>query len=217
MKKYVTFLLLILGIGLIPTISQATTIKFSHHGQWTRTWYIPFTDTVIGTNQVWHVGITATTIWLPILPLGVDITGLRFEKGPNADAYLTALGNGVDLPAPDPFSGNEVAFDNTMFPDGPGYTTNVGNGSFFDVFFDTPLEPIGMEELDLSPFDIVMSTPLDFQQDPTLINAFLMLSDGSMREADIEFVPEPSTLVIFGLGLLGLNARRWKINSFRLV
>ena len=201
--KYSILATLLICMGML-SFSQpihATTIKVNHVGQWTRTWYIPFTNTVIGTNQVWHIDAKATTLW--ITPgIGVDIAGVRFEKGPTADAYLTALGGGT-FPAGEPNSNVDVSFDKTMFPDGPEYTSDVGDGSFFDVTFATPIHGEFMQEVDLTLLNLVISTPLDFMADPSLVNAFVKFTDGSMIAADFKFVPEPSSALLVAVGLAG--------------
>ena len=86
---YTVLATLLICMGMLPFSqpTHATTIKVQHVGQWTRTWYIPFTNTPIGTNQVWHIDAKATTLWITPM-IGVDIAGLSLEKGATADAYL---------------------------------------------------------------------------------------------------------------------------------
>ena len=194
--------------------AKATTLRFTHVGAW---------EIIPGLGIYdWHYDWVAVDFWPQDLPI-TAVAGLLIQKGIEANSVLQGIGkkaDGIHLKTdgngiPRLAIGKEIAFDNTMFPDGSGFTTSTAGGTEFRLTFDTPIkvsQTDSMPTVNLSHYNITISSPLDFDAGPgRQVKTFVLADDGRAIEAGINTnhltehrVPEPvATPILIALSAMG--------------
>ncbi|ACB54648.1 hypothetical protein cce_5302 (plasmid) [Crocosphaera subtropica ATCC 51142] len=200
-KKPLIYLILsVTLVNIFADKADAFKLELKRVGEWDQMIFNPFTGNKIGTITVPHFRLEKIEI-----QLGLNNTGKVFlDKGVLANNFLEDLGEGV---IPVTMDGQEIAFDNTMFPDipGSGFTTDTNNGTNFLITFDEPFtEPVG-SIVDVSDMNILISTPLNVF-DTSLVEGSVFNSAMTDSEpAEIVSTPEKSVSSITLLSLLGVG------------
>lgn len=146
-------------------------------------------------------------------PFSVDVGITGVEAGQPLNAYefdlvfdpfilgATSVTSGGFLPAPAFVIESDTTSPDVNFAEFALVLSAVGDGVLASVSFNTL--GLGTSSLDLTNVILASSIPPGTQIPATL-------SDGSVTVTSLQPIPEPSTVLLLGAGIVGLMGARWR-------